>query len=241
MCGFCRYLWLDEARFSRIGRGCYELPQERARAYRPLEFINEELIMRIDRFVTFILGLTLTLIAGVASAHCDTLDGPVVTAARMALDRGDVAPVLIWVQEAHEDEIRQAFRDTLAVRTLSAEAAELADRYFFETVVRLHREGEGAPYTGLKPAGTNFGPAIPAADDALESGSIEGVAELLTGALEAGLHKQFEEALSRGDFDPADISAGRQYISSYVEYIHYVERIYDAAVSPALHHFPEHE
>ena len=197
--------------------------------------------MQVHRFPTLILSLILTLLAVGASAHCDTLDGPVVTAARVALDRGNVAPVLIWVQEDHEDEIRQAFQDTLAVRTLSAEAAELADRYFFETVVRLHREGEGAPYTGLKPAGTDFGPAIPAADHALESGSIEGVAELLTGALEAGLHGQFEEALSRSHFDPADISAGRQYIASYVEYIHYVERIYDAAVSPALHHFPEHE
>jgi hypothetical protein len=34
---------------------------------------------------------------------------------------------------------------------------------------RLHRPGEGAPYTGLKPAGQDFGPVIPAAEHAIES------------------------------------------------------------------------
>jgi hypothetical protein len=53
---------------------------------------------------------------------------------------------------------RQAFDLTMAV-------------YFFETRVCVHREGEGAAYTGLKPAGLDLGPDIPAADKALESGN----------------------------------------------------------------------
>jgi hypothetical protein len=113
--------------------------------------------------------------------------------------------------------------------------------YFFETVVRLHREGEGAPYTGLKPAGTDFGPAIPAADRALESASLDDVTELLTDTLRAGLNDHFEDALSKMEFVSSDVEAGRRFVASYVEYIHYVERIHDAATSPAAHHFPEHE
>jgi hypothetical protein len=86
-----------------------------------------------------------------ASAHCDSLDGPVVKAAQQALDTRDVSAVLIWVGAGDEAEIRAAFEQTLAVRALDVRARSLADRYFFETVVRLHRAGEGAPYTGLKP------------------------------------------------------------------------------------------
>ena len=82
---------------------------------------------------------------GQAAAHCDTLDGPVVADARTALAQGNVAPVLKWVRPADEKEIRTAFARTTAVRNLSPEAEILADLYFFEALVRIHRAGEGAP------------------------------------------------------------------------------------------------
>jgi hypothetical protein len=40
------------------------------------------------------------------AAHCDGLDGPVVPAARKALETGDVNLVLIWVQKSDEAEIK---------------------------------------------------------------------------------------------------------------------------------------
>jgi hypothetical protein len=116
------------------------------------------------------LGLLL-LAPNRALGHCDGMDGPVVKAAQKALETGNVNLVLIWVQEADEPEVRKAFAQTMAVRKLGPEAKELADRYFFETLVRMHRAREGAAYTGLKPAGRDLGPAIPAADRALEDGS----------------------------------------------------------------------
>ena len=173
-------------------------------------------------------------------AHCDGLDGPVVRAAQEALDTGDVKRVLIWVQPQDEPEVRQVFDRTLAVRKLSAGARELADRYFFETVVRLHRAGEGAPYTGLKPAGRDLGPAIPAADEALAGGSIEPVLKLLTAAVDGGVREQFKRALAGKNFKQDDLAAGRDYVSAYVTYVHYVERLYEAASRPVHGHYKEH-
>ena len=115
--------------------------------------------------------------------HCDSLDGPVVTAARLALAAGDVDLVLPYVPEDGEAEVRAVFETALPVRRLGDDAREMADRLFFETVVRVHREGEGAPYTGLKPAGLGFGPVIPLAERAVETGSPDEVAELLTTVL----------------------------------------------------------
>ena len=180
-------------------------------------------------------------VCSVAFGHCDSLDGPVVEAARTALDTGDEARVLIWVQESDEQEVTEAFRRTLEVRALGSTAKNLADHYFFETVVRLHREGEGAPYTGLRPAGTELGPAIRAADAALETGSGERVVELLTDAVRAGVREHFRDVSSRKAFDRKDVGAGRQYVTSYVEYVHYVERIYEAATRTADGHYPEHD
>ncbi|MBI2349645.1 MAG: hypothetical protein HYV05_13450 [Deltaproteobacteria bacterium] len=172
-------------------------------------------------------------------AHCDGLDGPVVKAAQKALESGNVNLVLIWVQEGFESQIRAAFRKTLAVRKLAPEARALADAYFFETLVRLHRAGEGEPYTGLKPAGRDLGPAIPAADKAIENAETEPLLKLLTEAVQTGIREQFEQVMAGKNFDNDDVEAGREYVEAYVQFIHYVERVYDTAMSPAEGHFPE--
>jgi hypothetical protein len=111
------------------------------------------------RLVVILIGLALAA-ARPSAAHCDTMNGPVVAAAQTALRAGDVTPVLKWVRKEHEPEVRAAFARTLKVRATGDDARQLADVYFFETLVRLHRAGEGAPYTGLKPAGSEIEPAV---------------------------------------------------------------------------------
>lgn len=163
-----------------------------------------------------------------AQAHCDTLDGPVVSEARKALDTGNVNLVLGWVQKKDEAEIRGAFQKASAVRKSSPAARELADTYFFETLVRVHRAGEGAPYTGLKPAG-EIEPAIAAADKSIETGKLEPVAKMVIDRTKEGLHKQFDTVMAKKKYNPNDVAAGREYVGAYVEYVHYVERLHDAA------------
>lgn len=172
-------------------------------------------------------------------AHCDGLDGPVVTAARKALETGDVNLVLLWVNKKDEPEIRQVFQKTLAVRKLSPEARELADLYFFETLVRVHRAGEGEPYTGLKPAGRDLGPAIPAADKAITDGKLEPLYKLLMDKIHEGLHEYFKKVMARKNFDKNNVEAGREYIEAYVPFIHYVEQLYEAARKAGHGHHAE--
>jgi hypothetical protein len=176
-----------------------------------------------------------------AQAHCDGVDGPVVKAAQKALAEGNVDLILVWVQKADETEIKRAFDQTLAVRKLSPAARELADTYFFETLVRTHRAGEGAPYTGLKPAGRDLGPAIPAGDKALETGNVDPVVNLLTEKIEHGLHEHFADALAKQKASQKNVEAGREAVEAYVVYIHYVEGIYQAASSTTHGHFAETE
>jgi hypothetical protein len=172
-------------------------------------------------------------------AHCDGLDGPVIKAAREALETGNVNLVLIWVKKDDEAAINKAFNQALAVRNLSPEAKEMADMYFFETLVRMHRVGEGAPYTGLKPAGRDLGPAIPAADQALQDGSIEPVVKLLIGLVQDGVREHFKRAMDQKKFNQDDVQTGREHVETYVTFIHYVEGIYQAAESPAHGHYQE--
>lgn len=171
-----------------------------------------------------------------AIGHCDTLDGPVITLARKALETGNVNHVLPWVHPDDELEIRHAFDHALSVRKLGPGAMTLADRHFFETLVRVHRASEGAPYTGLKPAGADLGPAVPAADKALEDGSVETVVKLLTGAVRAGVHRHYHAAMERRKFAVDDVAAGREYVAAYVPYVHFVEALWEAATGAAPAH-----
>jgi hypothetical protein len=173
--------------------------------------------------------------AGNAQAHCDTLDGPVVNLARQALAKGDVKIILPWVAADKEVEIRKAFDLAVAVRSKGEKEKELADTYFFETLVRVHRAGEGAPYTGLKPAGLDPGPAIPAADKALETGNPQELLTLINGKVHDGIHKYFVAAREKKAHAGESVEAGRAYVAAYVPYLHFVERLYLDASTPVTH------
>lgn len=183
------------------------------------------------------LALVAVALPAQAHAHCDTMDGPVVQAAQQALKSGELAPMLIWVREQDEPEIRHAFEHVRRVRALGGDAATLADRFFLETVVRLHREGEGEPYTGLKPAGTDVGRAVPAGDRALESGSVEDLRHLLHAMVDERLEELFTEAHGRRGFAPAEVTAGREYVEAYVQLMHFAELLEALASGPG-HHGP---
>jgi hypothetical protein len=179
--------------------------------------------------------LLLSTLPSAARAHCDTLDGPVVKTARRALETGKLHPVLAWVRPEDEAEIEAAFARASAVRKSGAQARDLADTWFFETVVRVHRAGEGAPYTGLKPAGQDPDPAIAAADRSIDSGSPAAVEKLLTGAVKAGVHERFAR-LAAEKRPGEDVAAGRAWVKAYVPYVHYAEGVYAAATHGAGAH-----
>ena len=170
-----------------------------------------------------------------AKAHCDTLDGPVVETARQALASGDVTPLLKWVSIKDEQLIRNAFQNTLDVRKLGGKAQELADMYFFETLVRIHREGEGASYTGLK-AGSEIDPAVALADKALETGSVDKLTSVLTSATAKGISERFNRALETKKHADESVSAGREFVEAYVAFTHYVENLHDSVKGGTEHH-----
>jgi hypothetical protein len=182
--------------------------------------------------------LAVLALPGRAHAHCDTMDGPVVTAAKLSLESGRLEPVLIWVRAQDEPEVRHAFEHVRRVRALGGDAATLADRYFFETVVRIHREGEGEPYTGLKPAGSDVGQAVPATDQALERGSMEELRHTLHRMIDHRLETYFAEAARKRRFAPEDVAAGREYVAAYVHLMHFVEELEALAGGHAHHAAP---
>jgi hypothetical protein len=146
--------------------------------------------------------------------HCDAIDGPVVRAAREALELEDVTLVLPYVMEPAEAEVRQAFDLAVKARLQGAEAHEVADLFFFETVVRLHRAGEGAPYTGLKPAGLDVGPVIPLAERAIDSGDPSALSDFLTEAVRVEVAARFADLVELEVGAQKGLAGARAHVSA---------------------------
>ena len=196
-----------------------------------------ELQILNKRTALFVATLTFALVPAATRAHCDSLDGPVVRDARLALHKGDPTPVLKWVKAEQEDDIRAAFKQTLTVRAGGTEAKALADRFFFETLVRIHRAGEGEGFTGLKTA-DDVDPGIAAADKALQSSSAEELTKELSASIDQGVLARFASVLERKKHSDDSVEAGRRYVAAYVDYIHFVESINRIATQGAspIHH-----
>ncbi len=179
------------------------------------------------RTATFLFTLLLTAgLAARAWGHCDTLDGPVAIDVERATAEGDVAPVLKWIAADDEAEVRRVFAEAREVRQAGGAAAALADRYFLETAIRLHRESEGAPYTGVKPAGLPVEPAVAAVDGALREGSSSRLIERLQHRVAEAVGARFDAAHEAAGHAEHNVEAGRASVHAYVELVHYVEHLH---------------
>lgn len=161
---------------------------------------------------------------GNASAHCDSMDGPVIIEARSALEKRDVTPLLKWVPANSEQAIREAFARTLAERASGGAAQEAADQEFFEKLVRIHRAAEGAPFTAIKPAG-QIDPIVVEADAALKKRNVDRLAKRISLQLERSIRDKFEAALHSKQYADQSIEKGREYVNNYIQYVHFVEEL----------------
>ena len=181
------------------------------------------------KVISVSLVLLLILAAPALYAHCDWINGPVVADARTALAKADLTPVLKWIAAADEAEVRSAFDRTMAARAGGAEARAVADQWFFETVVRIHRASEGEPFTGLKGAAYQPEAGIEMADHALHSNSLADVEKSLTTAVRSELQKRFSAAIEARKHAQESVEAGRGFVHAYAEFVHYVDEVHKSA------------
>jgi hypothetical protein len=169
--------------------------------------------------------------------HCDSIDGPVAVAAAQALESNDVSLVLPYVHREGEVEVAQAFDLAVRARSLGRDSREVANRWFFETVVRIHRAGEGAPYTGLKPAGLDVGPVIPLAEDVIATGDPTPLADFLITTVRDQVQRHFnsmKEAQVTATRE-GTIEAQREHVEAMLGLEVWAHSVYKATVDVTPH------
>lgn len=169
-----------------------------------------------------------------ASAHCDSYDGPVIKDAIEALENNNVDLVLKWITKEQESEITSLFNKTYALKSGDNEVYEIVEKHFFETLVRLHRETEGAPYTGLKPAGRPI-QIIQMTDTALVEDDIEGFIVKLDEHLNKVVHEKYQKVAELNKVKDNSVAQGRAFVEAYVDYTHTIAAIHNIIEHGATH------
>ncbi len=191
--------------------------------------------MKFKRTYVLVAGIFMLLsLSPSIFAHCDALDGPVIIDAKKALSTGSAAPVLKWVKAQHANEIKSLFTKTIEVSKLGIPAKEIAEQHFFETLVRLHRAGEGAPFTGIKPAGQTA-PIVLLTDKALQEKNIEDLIKKLNEHSAEAIRVKYKKVMDAKMESEVSPEKGRKFVQAYVEYTHFVEELHDAIMKGQAH------
>ena len=198
-------------------------------------------MMKIITLIAAIIAAGLLFSSQDVKAHCDSVDGPVAKAVLKALESGNVNPVLAYAPVTAEKEIRAAFEQARKVRGLGPDARILADKAFMETTIRLHRAGENAAYTGVKPAGIDYGPAIPAAEQAVETGDVSKLKAVLVEKLDHALRERLAHVreLQKASKEPktaSEVAAARERISAELGYVTFAEIVLEAVLGKGGEH-----
>jgi len=185
--------------------------------------------LKIGRFFksnmrSLLLAIAFMLASISGFAHCDSYDGPVIKDAIKALDQNNVQLVLKWIEPQQEKEISPLFDKTYRLKNGDKQVYSIVEKYFFETLVRLHRETEGAPYTGLKPAGSTT-PLVTMADNSIEKKDVEEVIKTVTTHLDEVLRERYAKVAELSKTKDNSVGQGRAYVEAYVQYTHTLEAL----------------
>ncbi|MFW9973020.1 MAG: DUF6448 family protein, partial [Candidatus Odinarchaeota archaeon] len=156
-------------------------------------------------------------------------------AAKEALSEKNINLILPWVPEEAEEELEKIFKKTLTIREKGKESAELADLWFFENAVRLHRIGEGKGFTGLKPAGLDWGPIVPRADKAIENKNPNEVIDFLKNTIEDKLKEKFQYIMALINYDKNDVKNARKYVHAILDFTLFSNHLYKFLIAGKSH------
>jgi hypothetical protein len=191
------------------------------------EMKSKGIIISLKATAAVILLFMVTVLAYTpASAHCDSYDGPVIKDAAKALETNNVNLVLKWITAEQEKEVIPLFNKTYQLKTGDKEIYAIVEKSFLETLVRLHRETEGAPYTGLKPAGTTK-QIIQMTDKTIDSGNVDDFLETLNKHIDNVIREKYMKVAELSKVKNNSIVEGREYVEAYVDYTHTVEALHD--------------
>jgi len=155
----------------------------------------------------------------------DLLNGPVIRAAKTALETGDANYIVIWVPEESENTLKNLLEKTCCTQRIKNNMQNRAIDWYFDTVNRLCFVDRKMMFTGLKSDGCNENLIISKAVKAIETGSVEIITDNIPVAYEDEVKQRFRQVINKKNYPVNNPTAGRAYVSAFFEFMGYVQSL----------------
>lgn len=146
-------------------------------------------------------------------------NGPVMRAAKMALETGNVDYILIWVPEESANTLKNLLEKTCCERTTRRKARNHSVEWYMQTINRLHSEYFRPHDLNISTKTAEERRTILQVEKACETGNFDEIATVMQVTSDEEIRRRFNEVLDKSDYDVDNIAAGRAYVSAFTDFI----------------------
>lgn len=151
-------------------------------------------------------------------------NGPVMSAAKKALETGKAHHILIWIPEASENTLKNLLEKACCERRIQTDGYDHIIDWYFATVRRFHSVGYGPRNLNISLKTLEEKTIISLVERACESGNFEEIAMVIPDIPAGELRQQFNDVMKKRNYDVENIAAGRVYVSEFTDFIAFVNR-----------------
>jgi hypothetical protein len=155
----------------------------------------------------------------------DEMQGPVVKAAKMALETGNVNYILIWLPEESENTLKNLLEKTCCTRSSRMNMKNRAYDWYFEMVNRFFNIGRPRDNLTIR-GGLAEKPLDLKVDKAIESGNFEEIRDIIPVTHEADAKQRFLHVMNMRNYPVNNIAEGRAYVSAFFDFNRYMHDLY---------------
>jgi hypothetical protein len=146
-------------------------------------------------------------------------NGPVMRAAKMALETGNADHILIWVPEESENTLKNLLEKTCCERTTQRKARNHSIEWYLQTINRLHSEYYRPHDLNISTKTPEERKTILLVERACETGNFDEIATVMQITSDEEIRQRFNDVLNKSNYDMDNIAAGRAYVSAFTDFI----------------------
>jgi hypothetical protein len=152
-------------------------------------------------------------------------NGPVIRAAKMAMETGNASYILIWLPKEAENTLKNLLERTYCENRTRKNTQNHSIDWYFKSVNRLHSRYGWPDYPGMKFKETDEETIALMVERAFESGNFEEINSIIPLNHSGDARERFHKVMMKRNYSVDDIAAGRVYVSAFIAFIVYLHNL----------------
>jgi hypothetical protein len=152
-------------------------------------------------------------------------DGPVISAAKRALETGNAHYILIWIPEESENTVKNLLEKAYCERYTQKNAYNHIVDWYFETINHLHSVHYGPYNLTISTKAPEEKTIIFLVERTCESGNFEEITTVIQDTPSGEMRQRFNDVMKKRNYGVENIAAGRVYVSAFTDFIAFVNNL----------------